>query len=75
MGYYGHKVGYDAALVFDAAHAALPLGGKLLVAIQERGQKPVAQHGRDVHVALLGAAGDGILHDPWQRDAKHRVLG
>jgi len=73
--YYGHKVGYDGALVFDTGHPPLPFGGELLVAVLEGRQKPVAEHRADVHVALPGAAHDGGFHDSRQRNAKHRVLG
>lgn len=73
--YYGHKVGYDGALIFDAAHPPLPFGGKLLVAVLQGGQEPVAEHRADVHVPLPGAAHDGGFHDARQADAQHRVLG
>jgi len=62
-------------LVFDAAHPALPLGGKLFVAVKQGWQDPIAQHGREVHVSLASAADDGVFHDPRERDAKHCVFG
>ena len=61
--YYGHKVGYDALLVFDASHSPLPFSGKLLVAVLEGRQDPIAQHCADAHVAVSGPADDGVFHD------------
>ena len=73
--YYGHEVGYDALLVLDAAHAPLPLSGKLLVAVEQRWQDPIAEHRAGAHVAVLGAPDNGVFHDARQADAKHRRFG
>ena len=73
--YYGHKVGYDARLVFDAAHAPLPLSGKLLVPILQGRQDPIAEHCADAHVAVSGPADDSVFHYPWQADAQHGGFG
>jgi len=68
---YGHKVDYDAPLVLDAAHAALPLSGKLLVTVKQGWQDPIAQHGASAHVAMLGPANNGVFHDARKANAKH----
>lgn len=72
---YGHKVGYDSLLVLDAAHASLPLGGKLLVAVKQRWQDPIAEHCAGAHVAMLGAPDNGVFHDARQANAKHGRFG
>ena len=60
--YYGHKVGYDALLVFDAAHSPLPFSGKLFVAVLQGRQDPIAQHCAHAHIAVPGSADDGVFH-------------
>ena len=64
--YYGHEGGYCAVSILDAAHAALPLSGKLLVPILQGRQDPIAEHCADAHVAVSGPADDGVFHYPWQ---------
>ena len=73
--YYGHKVRYDALLVYDAGHPPLPLGGKLLVAVLEGRQDPIAENCADAHVAVSGPANNGVFHYPWQADAQHGGFG
>jgi len=73
--YYGHEGGYCAVSILDAAHAALPLSGKLLIAVLQGRQDPIAQHCANAHVPMLGAPNNGVFHDPWQADAQHGGFG